>query len=98
MAAVICPFPSDTHRLPFIHLQNWSFSSVAEAGTLQLEFKYLSQITGNPIYWDKVEKVMDVIRECPKTDGLVPLFLNPQMGRFEMSEIRLGSRADSYYG
>ncbi len=31
--------------------------STAEATTLQLEFRYLSHATGNPIYWGKVEKV-----------------------------------------
>ncbi|KIK02208.1 glycoside hydrolase family 47 protein [Laccaria amethystina LaAM-08-1] len=30
--------------------------SVAEAGTLQLEFRYLSHSTGNDVYWRKVEK------------------------------------------
>jgi hypothetical protein len=25
--------------------------------TLQLELKYLSELTGNPIYWQKAEKV-----------------------------------------
>ena len=38
-------------------MDNRGQSSVAEAGTLQLEFKYLSELTGNPIYWQKVEKV-----------------------------------------
>lgn len=73
-------------------------SSLAEAGTLQLEFKYLSHLTGNPIYAEKVEHVMRVIDRLDKQDGLAPLFLSPTHGRFEMSVIRLGSRADSYYG
>ena len=81
-----------------IMLQNWGMASLAEAGTLQLEFKYLSQLTGNPIYEEKVENVMRIIKRLDKQDGLAPLFLNPTQGRFEMSEIRLGSRADSYYG
>lgn len=46
-----------------------------EHSTLQLEFKYLSQLTGNPTYWHKVEKVMDVIRSQPSKDGLVPIFM-----------------------
>jgi len=76
---------------------NYNMSSVAEAGTLQLEFKYLSHLTGDPIYWEKVEKVMQTINAADKTFGLVPLFLLPNTGDFEVSEIRLGSRADSYY-
>lgn len=31
--------------------------SIAEVGTLQLEFRYLSEVTRNPTYWEKVEKV-----------------------------------------
>ncbi|ORY88760.1 glycoside hydrolase [Leucosporidium creatinivorum] len=76
---------------------NRNFVSVAEAGTLQLELKYLSEISGNPIYWQKAEKVIDIIREQPNKDGLVPIFMSPDTGSFVMSEIRLGSRADSYY-
>ncbi|BGP38422.1 mannosyl-oligosaccharide alpha-1,2-mannosidase [Rhodotorula kratochvilovae] len=78
-------------------MDNRAMTSVAEAGTLQLEFKYLSQLTGNPVYWQKVEKVMEVIRSQPAKDGLVPIFMRPDTGTFVFSDIRLGSRGDSYY-
>jgi mannosyl-oligosaccharide alpha-1,2-mannosidase len=32
-------------------------ASTAEAATLQLEFRYLSFLTGKDVYWQKVEKV-----------------------------------------
>jgi hypothetical protein len=32
-------------------------SSVAEVGSIQLEWQYLSFVTGNPLYADKVNKV-----------------------------------------
>ncbi|KAJ4356493.1 mannosyl-oligosaccharide alpha-1,2-mannosidase [Didymosphaeria variabile] len=67
-------------------------SSTAEATTLQLEMKYLSNITGNDIYWRKAEKVMEVIDGIGATDGLVPIFVSPHSGRFTSKEIRLGSR------
>ncbi|KAJ9108271.1 hypothetical protein QFC19_002519 [Naganishia cerealis] len=35
---------------------NGNMASLAEAGTLQLEFKYLSHLTGDYTYWDKVER------------------------------------------
>jgi hypothetical protein len=38
---------------------NGNMASLAEAGTLQLEFKYLSHLTGDYTYWDKAEKVGD---------------------------------------
>jgi hypothetical protein len=73
-------------------------SSTAEATTLQLEMKYLSNVTGNDIYWRKAEKVMQVIDGIGAADGLVPIFISPHTGRFTSREIRLGSRSDSYYG
>ncbi|POY75826.1 putative Mannosyl-oligosaccharide 1,2-alpha-mannosidase [Rhodotorula taiwanensis] len=78
-------------------MDNNGLTSVAEAGTLQLEFKYLSHLTGNSVYRDKVEKVMEVIRAQPTKDGLVPIFMDPIRGIFIMSDVRLGSRGDSFY-
>lgn len=105
--------------------------------TLQLELKYLSEITGNPIYWQKAEKVSlsDELasllaaepflsaghRYHPRAaqQGWTCTYLyvvrwlcsfsasrrlsadlsasSPDTGSFVMSDIRLGSRADSYY-
>ncbi|KAJ3965237.1 glycoside hydrolase family 47 protein [Lentinula raphanica] len=68
--------------------------STAEAATLQLEFRYLAEITGNETYWYKVERVMGVIEGAirerrERGEG--------SQGTFKESEIRLGSRGDSYY-
>ncbi|KAI2633359.1 glycoside hydrolase family 47 protein [Xylaria nigripes] len=76
---------------------NAGASSMAEAGTLQLEMKYLSYLTGNETYWRKAEKVMEVLDGNAATDGLLPIFVHPESGKFTTSEIRLGSRGDSYY-
>jgi hypothetical protein len=73
-------------------------SSTAEATTLQLEMKYLSNLTGNDVYWRKAEKVMQVVDDINVPDGLVPIFIAPHSGKFTTREIRLGSRGDSYYG
>ncbi|KAH8676381.1 family 47 glycosyl hydrolase [Xylariales sp. PMI_506] len=72
-------------------------SSTAEATTLQLEFKYLAKLTGEKDFWDKVEKVMQVIDDNGEKDGLVPIYVNPESGKFRGQNIRLGSRGDSYY-
>ncbi len=38
------------------------------------------------------------VHDLPKTDGLVPMFINAANGRFRSaSTITLGARADSYY-
>ncbi|EON69193.1 hypothetical protein W97_08552 [Coniosporium apollinis CBS 100218] len=72
-------------------------SSTAEATTTQLEMKYLSKLTGETLYWEKAEKVMKVVDDIGQRDGLLPIFIDPDVGRFRDSNIRLGSRGDSYY-
>ncbi|CAK5284806.1 unnamed protein product, partial [Mycena citricolor] len=71
--------------------------STAEAASLQLEFRYLAHLTDRGEFWDRVEKVMDVIRAARVGDALVPIFMSMPAGKFMNAEIRLGSRGDSYY-
>lgn len=73
-------------------------SSTAEATTVQLEFKYLAKLTGEAEYWRVVEKVMQVVDDQHVEDGLVPIFIYADTGKFRGDNIRLGSRGDSYYG
>ena len=73
-------------------------SSTAEAATLQLEMKYLAKLTGEKNYWDKAEKVIQVIDDNGMEDGLLPIFIYADRGQFRGENIRLGSRGDSYYG
>lgn len=72
-------------------------SSTAEATTVQLEFKYLAKLTGEKNFWDKVEKVMEIVDDNNPKDGLVPIYIYATSGEFRGSNIRLGSRGDSYY-
>jgi hypothetical protein len=72
-------------------------SSTAEAATLQLELKYLSKLTGETFYWEKAEKVMQVIDDNGMEDGLLPIYIYASTGTFRGNNIRLGSRGDSYY-
>ncbi|KAF9155382.1 mannosyl-oligosaccharide alpha-1,2-mannosidase [Linnemannia schmuckeri] len=72
-------------------------SSTSEVSTLQLEFKYLSYLTGDDKYWRVAEDVILKMKDLESVDGLVPIFINPYNGQFHGSEIRLGSRGDSYY-
>ncbi|OJJ47465.1 hypothetical protein ASPZODRAFT_141057 [Penicilliopsis zonata CBS 506.65] len=72
-------------------------SSTAEATTVQLEFKYLAKLTGEAEYWRAVERVMEVVDAQQVEDGLVPIYIDANSGHFRGSNIRLGSRGDSYY-
>ncbi|KAJ3132736.1 mannosyl-oligosaccharide alpha-1,2-mannosidase [Physocladia obscura] len=79
-----------------------TYSSTSEATTVQLEMKYLSHLTGDPKYWNAAQKVSKVLFQSPsdktdKYDGLVPVYLDKTSGNFIGTELRLGSRADSYY-
>ncbi|KAJ7447600.1 glycoside hydrolase family 47 protein [Mycena galericulata] len=71
--------------------------STAEATTLQLEFRELARRTGDARYWHKAERVMAVVERAGLESGLVPIAMNVDDGSFARSEIRLGSRGDSYY-
>ncbi len=73
-------------------------SSTAEAASVQLEMKYLAHLTGEKNYWEKAEKVIQVIDDNGVQDGLVPIFIYAENGLFRDQNIRLGSRGDSYYG
>ncbi|KAJ2004452.1 hypothetical protein GGI04_002606 [Coemansia thaxteri] len=72
---------------------------IAEAGTLQLEFKKLSQLTGDGKYAKLVEKVSDIMDKAErKLKGLYPKFINIRTGEYNQdSGYSVGSYADSFY-
>lgn len=74
-----------------------SSSILSELGTLHLEFAYLSDVTGNPIYREKVDKIRAVISNIDKPNGLYPNYLNPKTGRWGQSHISIGALGDSFY-
>ncbi|KAJ8509427.1 hypothetical protein ONZ45_g8394 [Pleurotus djamor] len=93
------PLPmADLARRVGVHDQ-WISSQVstAEASTLQLEFRYLAELTGKTEYWYKVEKVMEIIDKAALPHHLVPIYMDANTGAFMQADIRLGSRGDSYY-
>lgn len=57
-------------------------SILSEFGTLHLEFAYLSDITGNPLYRERVQTIRQVLKEIEKPKGLYPNFLNPKTGKW----------------
>ena len=85
-----------THKA---HAPRWGpDSSTSEVTTIQLEFRDLSEITGDPKYAAAVDAVTEHVHNLPKSDGLVPIFINANTGQFRASAtITLGARGDSYY-
>ncbi|KAG2817716.1 hypothetical protein PC116_g4000 [Phytophthora cactorum] len=74
--------------------------SLAEVGTLQMEFKYLARLTGYPKYQEQVERISDSLAkqvEEKYMNGLLPVQINQQSGKITTSKITLGANGDSYY-
>lgn len=73
-------------------------SSTSEVTTIQLEFRDLSRISDDPTFENAVTRVSEKIHELPKTDGLVPIFINANSGNFRsFSTISLGARGNYYF-
>jgi len=68
---------------------------------MALEFTRISQITGDPRFYDAVKRVSDVLeREQSQTKipGLWPVVFNGQTETFKQDNLfTLGGRADSLY-
>ncbi|XVE88373.1 hypothetical protein DITRI_Ditri19aG0064600 [Diplodiscus trichospermus] len=91
------PFSDVVLRDSSAHPSPDGLSSTSEVSTLQLEFNYLSEISGDPKYSIEGMKVLAHLKALPKVEGLVPIYISPHSGEFSGENIRLGSRGDSYY-
>lgn len=54
---------------------NRGLVSTAEVSTIQLEFKYLSFLTDEDVYWEKAENVMAQIKKAHIASGLASIFM-----------------------
>eukprot|EP00092_Neocalanus_flemingeri_P032575 GFUD01035431.1.p1 GENE.GFUD01035431.1~~GFUD01035431.1.p1 ORF type:complete len:656 (+),score=150.26 GFUD01035431.1:141-2108(+) len=72
-------------------------SILSEFGTLHMEFAYLSDITGNPIYRKKVEKIREVISQVERPKKLYPNYLHPKTGKWGQQHTSVGALGDSFY-
>lgn len=54
-------------------------SSTSEVSTLQLEFNYLSMVSGDPKYSLEAMKVLEHLKTLPKVEGLVPIYISEAM-------------------
>ncbi|KAK3586722.1 hypothetical protein CHS0354_017519 [Potamilus streckersoni] len=93
------PFSDVNLKTGKAHAPQWGpDSSTSEVTTIQLEFRDLSRITGNPKYEKAAHDVSLHVHSLPKNDGLVPIFINAESGNFrESATISFGARGDSYY-
>lgn len=72
-------------------------SILSEIGTMHLEFSYLSDITGNSTFREKVKKVRDILKNMEKPKGLYPNYIHPKTGKWGQHHMSLGGLGDSFY-
>ena len=77
------------------------FVLVAEIGSLSLEFTRLSQVSGDPKYFDAVQRVMDLFmqqKNHTKLEGLWPVIVDGRKADFTADNgFSLGAMSDSLY-
>jgi len=63
-----------------------------------MEFAYLSDITGNPVYREKVEKVRNFVANLERPGNkLYPNYLHPKTGKWGQQHVSVGALGDSFY-
>ncbi|XP_012945136.1 mannosyl-oligosaccharide 1,2-alpha-mannosidase IA [Aplysia californica] len=72
-------------------------SILSEVGSLHLEFDYLSTITKDSTYRDKVMKIRNFLRDADKPSGLYPNYVHPKTGKWGQHHVSMGALGDSYY-
>uniref|UniRef100_A0A1Q3G2D8 alpha-1,2-Mannosidase n=1 Tax=Culex tarsalis TaxID=7177 RepID=A0A1Q3G2D8_CULTA len=72
-------------------------SILSEFGTLHLEFSYLSDVTGDSVYRERVQAIRTVLKDIEKPKGLYPNYLNPKTGKWGQQHMSLGALGDSFY-
>jgi hypothetical protein len=55
-------------------------SSISEVGSLQIEWQYLSRLTKNNVYRDKVNRVNEYLLSKDVPDGLYHSWIHPDSG------------------
>jgi len=70
---------------------------LAELGTLQVEFRYLSKATGQSHYGEKAEAVIEKMDRIHPTNGLFPIYVSTDSGTPTTGAITFGALGDSFY-
>lgn len=96
----VVPYSDIDLRNHRAHPPPWNpHSSLSEVASLQLEFRYLSQISGDPKYEQTTFQTSLHLHNLTqhRQQKLLPMYINPSNGQLEESIITLGARSDSYY-
>ncbi|KAG2373001.1 hypothetical protein C9374_012944 [Naegleria lovaniensis] len=70
---------------------------LSEFGTLQLEFRRLSELTGDDKYHKLVTRIMDLMVEKKPSNGLFPIKFHPENANWCTNHVSLGALGDSFF-
>ena len=78
-------------------IKNWGWASggssvLAEFGSLHLEFQYLTHLTGNPVYLEKVLKYFQLLMNMISTSTFIIVY----KGIYEPIECTFNSSGSNY--
>ncbi|KAF6040512.1 MAN1A2 [Bugula neritina] len=62
-----------------------------------MEWWYLSKVTGNPVYYEKVKRIREVLNSLSLPNGMYPNYLNPRTGKWGQTHVSIGALGDSFY-
>lgn len=96
------PYSNINLKSGYASNHHWSHNTavLSEFGSMHLEFIYLSYLTGDPKYRDKVMKIRNVIRKAvPRSDKLYNNYMNTETGQWltRPTHISMGALGDSFY-
>ncbi|EDV24520.1 uncharacterized protein TRIADDRAFT_25880 [Trichoplax adhaerens] len=74
-----------------------SSAVLAEIGTVHLEFAYLTRITGDKSYLDKVQNLRKHLNKITKPNGLYPNYIDISSGNWISQSVSIGAMGDSFY-
>ena len=72
---------------------------LSEAGTIQLENRYLSKVTNDPVFAEKTEKVFQILHDMHPPHGLYPYYIRNGNASptFANNKLTFGAMSDSFY-
>ncbi|KAF9516571.1 glycoside hydrolase family 47 protein [Hydnum rufescens UP504] len=74
-----------------------SHALLAEMASCQLEYKYLAHLTGRAEYFQKVDRMMDLMQNSQRADGLWSTYWDITSGTQVNTHLSIGALADSGY-
>jgi len=75
-------------------------NTLAQVGTLQLEYRYLARVTGKEEYATAVERIVKDLGMIQPENGLFPFQLDVHMGKVKLAVngiVTFGANGDSFY-